>query len=344
MKKVLIATTALVCSAGIAAADVKISGYGRTGIDYQEDREIAGEEANSTQIISRLRMNIDASKTTDSNVDFGGRIRMQWDQNNSSRGEAAVLNAGQLWVRSQGLTVTVGNVGSAYDDAELLADSEVGIYDRSFGNASGAFFAYETSPYSEDGTLGGTYRLGISAEYDFGPFATKFSYIDPDQSGTDSSEETFGFEEEYALSVFYEADRFSISAAGVMNGAGIEDNDQFGIGGAYKLRDTVQVGLNYIDNGEDRFIDVNDIDGDGDFFEILEESAGDTIVLYGSFEVAPLTTIEAYVANNDSDGKETDTAFGLGGNYDLGGARLSGAIERGYDEKIRADAGVRFDF
>ena len=130
----------------------------------------------------------------------------------------------------------------------------------------------------------------------------------------------------------------------VMNGAGIEDNDQFGIGGAYKLRDTVQVGLNYIDNGDDRFIDVNDIDGDGDFFEILEESAGDTIVLYGSFEVAPLTTIEAYVANNDSDGKETDTAFGLGGNYDLGGARLSGAIERGYDEKIRADAGVRFDF
>lgn len=342
MKKVLIATTALVCSAGFATADVKISGYGRTGIDYQEDRTIGGVDANETQIISRLRMNVDASKTTDSNVDFGARFRIQWDQNNSVRGDGGVINAGQLWVRSQGLTVAVGNVGSAYDDAELIYDSEVGIYDRSFGNPVGAFFTYETSPYSGDAVPGSEYRLGLSAEYDFGPFATKLSYIDPDQSGTDES--AFGFEEEYALSVFYEADRFSISAAGVVNGAGVDGNDQFFIGGAYKLRDTVQVGLNLIDNGSDRFIDVNDVDADGDFSEILEESAGTTITLYGSFAFTPVTTFEAYVANNDSDGKATDTAFGLGVNYDLGGARLSGAIERGYEEQIRADAGVRFDF
>lgn len=344
MKKVLIATTALVCSAGFATADVKISGYGRTGIDYQEDRTIGGFEANETQIISRLRMNLDASKTTDSNVDFGARFRIQWDQNNSVRGDGGVINAGQLWVRSQGLTVAVGNVGSAYDDAELISDAEVGIYDRSFADAAGAFFTYESSPYDGDAVAGSEYRLGLSAEYDFGPFATKLSYIDPDQSGTDEAEDTFGLEEEYALSVFYEADRFSVSAAGVLNGAGIEDNDQYFIGGAYKLRDTIQVGLNLIDNGEDRFIDVNDNDADGDFTEILEESVGTTIALYGSFAFTPVTTFEAYVANNDSDGKETDTAFGLGVNYDLGGGRLSAAIERGYEEQIRADAGVRFDF
>ena len=252
MKKVLIATTALVCSAGFATADVKISGYGRTGIDYQEDRTIGGFEANETQIISRLRMNLDASKTTDSNVDFGARFRIQWDQNNSVRGDGGVINAGQLWVRSQGLTVAVGNVGSAYDDAELISDAEVGIYDRSFADAAGAFFTYESSPYDGDAVAGSEYRLGLSAEYDFGPFATKLSYIDPDQSGTDEAEDTFGLEEEYALSVFYEADRFSVSAAGVLNGAGIEDNDQYFIGGAYKLRDTIQVGLNLIDNGLSR--------------------------------------------------------------------------------------------
>ena len=34
MKKALIASTALVLTAGIAAADVTISGYGRTGVIY----------------------------------------------------------------------------------------------------------------------------------------------------------------------------------------------------------------------------------------------------------------------------------------------------------------------
>ena len=40
MKKFLIATTALALTAGAAAADVKISGYGRTGVVYQEDRGV----------------------------------------------------------------------------------------------------------------------------------------------------------------------------------------------------------------------------------------------------------------------------------------------------------------
>ena len=38
MKKVLFATTALIATAGMAAADgnVKISGYGRFGLDYNQ--------------------------------------------------------------------------------------------------------------------------------------------------------------------------------------------------------------------------------------------------------------------------------------------------------------------
>ncbi len=38
MKKLLIATTALVGTAGVVAADVTFSGYGRFGIQYDEDR------------------------------------------------------------------------------------------------------------------------------------------------------------------------------------------------------------------------------------------------------------------------------------------------------------------
>ncbi|HEY0214012.1 MAG TPA: porin, partial [Paenirhodobacter sp.] len=62
MKKVLFATTALVFSAGIAAADVSISGYGRFGASYDSSK--SGNESKSW-IEQRLRFNVDASTTTD---------------------------------------------------------------------------------------------------------------------------------------------------------------------------------------------------------------------------------------------------------------------------------------
>src|SRR5690606_37860500 len=81
MKKALIASTALVLTAGVAAADVTISGYGRTGVIYYENN--AAQDAaglNESRVVSRLRMNIDASQSTDAGVDFGARFRLQWDQ------------------------------------------------------------------------------------------------------------------------------------------------------------------------------------------------------------------------------------------------------------------------
>ncbi len=83
MKKFLIATTALALTAGAAAADVKISGYGRTGIIYYENTDAQDAAGlNEAQVVSRLRMNLDATTSSDQGVDFGARFRLQWDQNN----------------------------------------------------------------------------------------------------------------------------------------------------------------------------------------------------------------------------------------------------------------------
>ena len=72
---------------------------------------------------------------------------------------------------------------------------------------------------------------------------------------------------------------------------------------------------------------------------------GDTIALYGDYTLADgRTNIEAYVANNNRDSNETDNAFGIGVNYDLGGARLGASLQRDYDERVTADMGVRFEF
>ncbi|MDN5567800.1 MAG: porin, partial [Paracoccus sp. (in: a-proteobacteria)] len=127
MKKVLFATTALVLTAGIAAADVTISGYGRTGVLYQEDG-VRGGDTSDAIVQSRLRMNIDATTSTGQDVEFGGRIRIQWDQGD----DETTVAPGYVYVTSNGLTVEIGNSNTAYDSAALMYNSEIGIYSRSF--------------------------------------------------------------------------------------------------------------------------------------------------------------------------------------------------------------------
>ena len=82
MKKVLFATTALIATASVAAAEVKFSGYGRFGLGYLEDRtgtvdaigggEATGVETDETILVSRFRLNIDGIVETDGGVAFRG--------------------------------------------------------------------------------------------------------------------------------------------------------------------------------------------------------------------------------------------------------------------------------
>jgi|GEM_PF-802497 len=329
MKKALIASTALLLTAGVAAADVTISGYGRTGIIYVQDRGGDDSDANNAQVVSRLRMNLDASTSTDSGIDFGARFRLQWDQGHGTRGERASTNAGKLWISSQGLTVEVGNVDTAFDSNGLIYETELGAFDRSvgFSDVAGAFFAYESGPYSD------VDRVGVRALYTVDNLTVQGSFVDPDQSGFN---EVGGFtEEEFGVSIDYKwDDRLELSAAAAFNGAGIDGNDIFFLGARYAVAENARVGLNYVDTGSE-----------GDIAHI-----GSTVAIYGDYTLADgRTNLEGYVAYNDADRdialwKETNTAFGIGVNYDLGGARLGASLQRGYDKNTTADMGVRFNF
>lgn len=339
MKKALIASTALVLTAGVAAADVTISGYGRTGVQYYEDGILTGGN-NDSQVISRLRMNIDAATSTDQGVDFGARFRLQWDQNNGSRGDSGFINAGKLFVTSSGLTVEVGNVDTALDSAGLVYASELGSYDRSVGgNSIGNFFAYSTGAYDSEN------RLGIAATYALENLEVRGSYVDPDQTGEFEDADVYGaVKEEFSFSVDYTwNERLELSGGFALNGDGIEDNDVYFVGARYAVMENARIGLNWYDNGESG----GDIAGIDSTLPNDVEDLGNTITLYGDYTLADgLTNIEAYIANNSGDWtqKETDNAFGIGVNYDLGGARLGASLQRDYQERVTADMGVRFDF
>ncbi|VDS08232.1 Porin [Paracoccus haematequi] len=339
MKKALIASTALVLTAGVAAADVTISGYGRTGVIYYENDD---SNVNETQIISRLRMNIDAATSTDQGVDFGARFRLQWDQNrDDDRGQRGATNAGKLYVTASGLTVEIGNVDTAFDSNGLIYATELGSYDRSvgFSDVTGNFFSYHTGEYDQD-EVG---RVGIRALYSVGDLEVQASYVDPDQRydrgvGIDLdgdgvvdvvSNPNADLEEEFSISVDYTwNERLELSAAAAWNGGGIDGNDIFFVGARYAVMENARIGLNYVDAGDDE-----------DGYD------GQTFALYGDYTLADgLTNIEAYIANNNNDANETDNAFGIGVNYDLGGARLGASLQRDYAENVTADFGVRFDF
>jgi outer membrane protein OmpU len=67
MKKVLLATTVLLLSAGVAAADVSVGGDGRMGIISTDGADAA--------FTSRIRISFSASGETDGGLTFGGSIR-----------------------------------------------------------------------------------------------------------------------------------------------------------------------------------------------------------------------------------------------------------------------------
>ncbi len=331
MKKILLSTALLVATAGVAAAEVTLSGSGRFGLVY--DNSIVGPGTSKTSISYRLRVNIDASVETESGVTFGGRIRMQNTEGSGYAGaNGARLSPAQVFAKYNGMTLQVGNVDTAYDSVALMYDPEVGYIGSSFGTpyaAGGNYASFSSGPYQLN-------RVGIFFSYAIDSFNVRVSAVDPDQTLTADALPGTNDEIESSISADYTTGQFTVAAAAAQNAAFIENNDVYFIGAAYKFSDVGTVGLSYMDNG-----DTNGA-GAGD--------NGKTVVLYGNYTFGAITA-RAYVSTNDgtlAGGGDvvgnTSTAYGIGADYDLGGATLAGSIQRGYTRDTIGDIGVKFSF
>lgn len=104
MKKVLFATTALVLTAGVAAADVTVGGDGRMGVinDFGSD---------DLAFTSRIRISFAASGETDGGLSFGGSIRAD----NSGNGTAGT--AGNVFVSGAFGKLSMGDVDGGAEQA-----------------------------------------------------------------------------------------------------------------------------------------------------------------------------------------------------------------------------------
>ena len=106
MKKVLFATTALVATASVAAADVTLSGGGRFGLVYNSQSTDGVKNTNSkVRMERRMTINIDGSGSTDGGLEFGGRMRLRSDEGEAGSAVAS-STASHAMTRSASLLVT----------------------------------------------------------------------------------------------------------------------------------------------------------------------------------------------------------------------------------------------
>jgi len=171
MKKVLFATTALVATAGVAAADVTFGGYGRFGIMYDE-----AKVGNETNITSRLRLQIDASAESDGGVTFGARVRMQQnntDNNNSPAGTG--FNGARFFARSGGLEVGVGNIYGAIEFMPGMYPIDLGLTGLGYEYTA---YQFRADAYSSSGGNGAAGSNGVEVLYSMGDLSFHVSASD----------------------------------------------------------------------------------------------------------------------------------------------------------------------
>ena len=108
MKKILLATTVLVGTAGFASAEVTLSGNGRMGITYAETAAVGDKE---TSFNSRVRASVNMSASTDGGLEFGGSFGIH------DAGAAAGGTEGSVFISGAFGKLTMGGTDSAAQNA-----------------------------------------------------------------------------------------------------------------------------------------------------------------------------------------------------------------------------------
>ncbi|WP_417700283.1 porin [Pseudophaeobacter sp.] len=367
MKKVLFATTALIATASVAAADVRLSGYGRFGLDYNAaNKTVAG--VSETNITSRLRLQFDMSTETDGGVGFNARFRAQAESRDGVAG-TAVFNGARFGVTYGGLTVNVGNIIGAVENAPGLyvtgtRSAGTGIDGMGFNSlvvrgasaATGSVGTFNWDAYDSAGAGSN----GIEALYSMGGFTGHVSYSQrntpvtgtqvPGQADGEARTAvmlTYSFSDYYVTGAYQAASNTNAAGSGTQfttsNGTIIDAND----------------GLYLIAAG-------GDFGAFGARLAYGSSDAADSVTLEGNMDIGAASNLVLWVNSTDVDsnlladttvaGATTrganaaaadGTSFGINYQYDLGGGAtfVAGYVNSAADvNDDQFQAGVYFSF
>jgi outer membrane protein OmpU len=301
----LIATTALVATAGVAAADITMGGWGFVG---------ATSDGSETTATNGVRLTFTGTVETDSGVTFTAFGRLTQASNNAAgttatpvldadgdavdpaatvaTSNAAGMNYGRVSVAYSGLTVTVGNTHTAMNSyargGHFWGYNDGGVWARTVqGSGMGS---------RTDSSVGSR----VLASYSFGDFVVGLG-------GTFDGEEVDGASMDFG-------GRYS--ANGIVFGAAIDDDSNWQLEAGYTIN---QIGLRAAANSDDEF------------------------VVSASYAIDSALTVAVGYAENLDDGVMVDD-IGLNLTYNLGGgATLSATAGQAGDDEVYG-LGVQFSF
>ena len=330
MKKILFATSALVATAGMAAADVTMGGYGRFGIYYNE-----GATKNETRLEQRFRLTITGVTESDSGVKFEARIRFQTDDKERvsvsedglvSTSEAGASNVAQrsaagFAVTAEGFRLDVGNVSDVLDSGDVVDYYGYGIGLTYFLEASSGF----TLPASGFGTSSDDSFTDptVKLRWNYEAFTVSASYTDDStQRSTVATAANLGTSEEYQIGLGWSGDVFNVGAMmGQNENADGSDNDYW----------AASIGW----TGE--LFSVSALVADSDI------QADTSYGISGKFDLGESTEIRALYNDTGIDG--VSEQYGVGFRHGLGGGvTIAGGVGRNGLKDTVADLGVQFNF
>lgn len=227
MKKVLLATTAIALSAGVAAADVAVSGNARMGLQYNS---VTG----NTTIEKRMTINLDGSVETSSGMTFGARMRLR-----SNEAGATLTTGARVYMKTGGVEIAMGNINGAIESMPGLYDPSVGLTGLGWGglvtNTRGkGYWGWDAYSSSGNGVE------GVEVMYSGGSFAGHLSYSEPVLSSGATAEERIALYGAYTMNDWTVAlglqdssnnanDKVVLTVGGKLGdysvGFGIADND-----------------------------------------------------------------------------------------------------------------------
>ncbi|WP_299880668.1 porin [uncultured Sulfitobacter sp.] len=367
MKKVLFATTALVATASVAAADVSFSGYGRFGVIYQDTPAVAAT-GTAAQIAAAQ-----AAATASAAASAAAAATVATNTANGTLTAADIAAADAAAATAANDAAALDAIdGTAGDDSvditsrfrlqiDVSAESDSGI---TFG-ARARIQQNETDAVAEAGNSGtginGVRFFARSGGLEVG-VGNIFGAIEfmPGQYPIDLGLTGLGYD--YTAYAFG-ADAYSSGGAGSAGSNGVEAIYSAGDlsihVSASDTNDRVAGHIAYTFSGWTAALGVQDSDlatdtevtasiggsiGPADVFLTWADNGtnGDHVVLAAKFDVGAATNIEAYIADADN---QPDTGYGIDFNHDLGGGTsLRGGIAKRLSGGTSADFGVRFNF
>ncbi len=304
MKKLLLASTALVGFAGAAAAaEITMSGYAEIGI--------AGGEAIETQFHNDWHINFNFSGTTDNGLEFGGRVQIEEQNTPFSINGNVGSDDENFWVSGAFGKVTLGETDGAFDWALSEIYTGTGLQDDHSTHAGAYWFT----------GLDSTYDNQIARyEYSFGDFGVAISAEMDDGRTPTASGTTFTSGRPTGDTVWSIGGKWAGNISGVDVGAGLgyQDNGTnsvWGLSGSAAFSSGFSVAVGYAD-----LDGISDAVGNG----VLVDSWWGIGVAYTPATMSALTVGVNYgTYDATTAGVDDPAGWGIVANYDLGGGAVA---------------------